>query len=360
MPHRDTHSHRTPSPLAPWSTSLGWVASRCLQAPPHPLTCTRCLDACPVDALAFHEDGNGISLLASDACHGCGQCVPACPSEALVSAEVEALVARQAEGETLRLGCHRSADRTAEGSDLRRLHCLRALGPDLLAWLAARAAPERIALDLPDGCRDCPAAPTDTRDDWRSAAEALATIIDTPTRSDFRAARAAVSRRDLLRGRPAPRFPAIAADDAAPKARRLQRQRAATTALGDPRLALPLPGLSLTTDACLAHGVCARVCPTAALRETQGGELTFDPQACLDCGHCLTACPEGALASGESMGKEAVTLRKTQRIDCFLCGRPFTPHAGKGTRDNIKDTATCPACRREAALMEESFDDLFG
>ncbi|MFC2991472.1 4Fe-4S dicluster domain-containing protein [Halomonas tibetensis] len=349
MPHRDTHSHRTPSPLAPWSTSLGWVASRCLQAPPHPLTCTRCLDACPVDALAFHQHGDGVSLLASDACHGCGQCVPACPSEALVSAEVDALIAKQVEGESLRLGCHR----VTEGSNQHRLHCLRALGPDLLAWLAARAAPEGVALDLPHGCRDCPAALTDTQDDWRSAAEALATIIDTPARSDFRAARAAVSRRDLLRGRPAPRFPPIAADDAAPKARRLQRQKAAAEALGDTRAAPALPGLSLTTDACLAHGVCARVCPTEALHETQGGELGFDPQACLGCGHCLTACPEGALASVESMGKEAVTLRKSRRIDCFQCGRPFTPNDFEGA-------STCPACRREAALMQESFDDLFG
>ncbi|MGJ7459238.1 4Fe-4S dicluster domain-containing protein [Halomonas sp. MA07-2] len=348
----------TPSALRHSQPGIGWISSRCLQAPPHPLACTRCIDACPVEALAFHEDDDdGVSLLASDACHGCGQCLPACPSEALVSADIEALVVGQTEGEPLRLGCHRVME--TEHSPLTRLHCLHALGPDLLASLAARATPEAVALHLPEGCHGCDAAPAEP-ERWLEQARRFCHISNSPASSDFRAARPSVSRRDLLRGRPAPRLPAIADDDAAPKARRLQRQRAAAEALGDTRVAPILPGLALNTDACRAHSVCARVCPTEALRETPEGELTFDPQACLDCGHCLTACPEGALATGESIGKETVTLRKARRIDCFLCGRPFTPHAGEDTPDDIENATTCPACRREAALMQESFDDHFG
>lgn len=355
MPHHDNPSHCKPQRLAPGVSSLGWMASRCLQVPPHPLSCTRCLDACPVDALAFHEDETGVSLLASDDCHGCEQCVPACPTEALVSVEIDTLAKHQVEGEALKLGCHR----VAQGSDLTRLHCLRALGPDLLASLSARAAPKAVTLCLPDGCRGCDAAHVEP-ERWLEQTRQFCHISDTAAGNDFHAARASVSRRDLLRGRPAPRLPAIAADDAAPKARRLQRQRAAAEALGDTRAAPPLPGLVLNADACLAHGVCARVCPTEALQETPEGELNFDPQACLDCGHCLTACPEGALATGESIGEEVVTLRKARRIDCFLCGSPFTPHASEGVRDDIENTATCSACRREAALMQESFDELFG
>ncbi|MFY0991928.1 4Fe-4S binding protein [Halomonas sp. C05BenzN] len=357
MPHRDTHSDHPPRALTPMGPPLGWVASRCLQAPPHPLSCTRCVDACPVAALAFHEDGDdGVALRASDACHGCGQCVPACPSEALVSTELDALMEQPPLGEPLRLGCHR----VVEVGGPARLHCLRTLGPDLLAWLAARAAPAALTLTLPEGCRDCPAAPGQAPDTWRRDAEALVTVADTPSASDFRAARPAVSRRDLLRGRPAPRLPAIAAADAAPAARRLERQRVAAEALGKPHAAPALPGLSLAPDACRAHGVCARVCPTTALQETPEGELVFDPRACLDCGHCQSACPEGALATGAPDGPQAVTLRSTPRIDCFQCRRPFTPPGGDSARNGNETTARCPACRREAALMQESFDDLFG
>lgn len=357
MPHRDTHSDHAPRSLTPLGTPLGWVASRCLQAPPHPLACRLCLDACPAEALGFHEaDDDSVALLASDACHGCGQCVPACPSEALVSAEVEALREGQAEGEPLRLGCHR----VAESVEPMRLHCLRALGPDLLAEMAARAMPGVVTLTLPEGCRDCAAAPAHVSDAWRRDAEALVTVSEVPAASDYRAARPAVSRRDLLRGRAAPRLPAVPADDATPGARRLERQRAAAAALGAPHSAPPLPGLILDLDACRAHGVCTRVCPTAALQETPEGELVFDPLACLDCGHCLTACPEGALTTGTSTGPKAVTLRSTRRIACFQCGRPFAPPGSNSPGDGNPTRARCPACRREAALMQESFDDLFG
>jgi Fe-S-cluster-containing hydrogenase component 2 len=352
MPQTPSSSCCTPKLLRPTLPGIGWLPSRCLQAPPHPLACVRCIDTCPAEALAF-QGGEGVALLASDACHGCAQCVAVCPTEALVNTEIETLLADQTKGEPLRLGCHRVGNEPG----MARLHCLRSLGPDQLAWLSARAAPEAVALYLPDGCHDCPAAPQEARDAWHHDAKALAAVIDTPSRNDFHAARPAVSRRDLLRGRPAPRLPAIAPDDAAPKARRLQRKLIAAQALGDTQTALVLPGLSLDPDACRAHGVCARVCPTEALQETPSGELIFNALDCLDCGHCLTACPEGALQRAESHGTTSLTLRETRTLDCFECGRRFN---SKDSGNAGEATPTCSACQRERTLLQESFHDLFG
>ncbi|MCG6657797.1 4Fe-4S binding protein [Halomonas campisalis] len=338
----------TPQPLRKSRLGIGWLAPRCLEAPPHPLACTHCRNACPAEALAFHEDvDGGFSLLASDACHGCAQCVAACPTEALVSAEIQSLLDAGPAGAPLRLGCHRTVD----APDQTRLHCLRALGPDLLAWLSARATPGELELRLPDACRGCLAAPKREHDAWLEQARAICTLRESEAKRDYTAAGAAVSRRGFLLGQGSPRLATIADDDTAPRARRLARQAAAAEAL-DGRFAPPLPGLSLQTDACRAHGVCARVCPTEALQETPEGELRFDPLACLDCGHCLTACPEQALSMTGNTSGDTRTLRHDETARCFRCRRPFT-------RRSADQSSECPACRRENALMKESFHDLF-
>lgn len=349
MQQTPSSSYSTPKPLRPSLPSIGWLPSRCLQAPPHPLACTRCIDACPAEALAFRENGDGVSLLASDACHGCAQCVPTCPTEALVSTEIDALVADRAEGEPLRLGCHRASNETG----LRRLHCLRSLGPDRLAWLRVRAMPGQLELHLPDACQGCLAAPLPERDRWFEQADLLCRVFTSSASADYQSSSNAVSRRALLLGRTKPQLPLIDADDSAPKARRLQRHMAAGPHL-DNLASPPLPGLALDQDACQGHGVCARVCPTTALQETPNGELIFNALDCLDCGHCLTACPQGALQVGEAGQPVPVTLRQIEQADCFECGRPFT------LKHSATADKTCPACRREKALMQESFHELFG
>ncbi|RDB43737.1 hypothetical protein DU490_06080 [Halomonas sp. DQ26W] len=349
MPQTPSSSHSTPNTLRPSLPGIGWLPSRCLQAPPHPLACARCIDACPTEALAFHEDDDGVSLLANDACHGCAQCVPACPTEALVGTEIDALVAGQAEGEPLHLGCHRARHELG----MIRLHCLRSLGPDQLAWLRVRAMPGQLELRLPDACQGCLAGPPAERDRWLEAANLLSLVKTTLATANYQSPSNAVSRRALLLGRAKPQLPIIDADDSVPKARRLQRHMAAGPQL-DNLASPPLPGLTLDPDACQGHSVCSRACPTTALQETPNGELIFNALDCLDCGHCLTACPEGALQAGEAWQPVPVTLRQAEKADCFECGRPFT------LKDSTTADKSCTACRREKALMQESFHDLFG
>ncbi len=346
MPHTPPQTpglDSTPKALRHSIPGIAWVASRCLQAPPHPLACHHCSAACPAGALLFHEG----TLQASEACHGCAQCVAACPTEALIHVEGVQLFHAQPEGEPPRLGCHR----VRSEAGMQRLHCLRALGPDQLAWLTARAMPGRAELHLPNACQGCLAGPQPPHDEWLEQASRLCSVTTTSAVADYQSPSYHVSRRALLTGRAAPSLPVIDEHDSAPKARRLQRRVAASHTLAEP---YPLPGLSLDPDACRGHGVCARVCPTPALQATSAGELIFNAMECLGCGHCLAACPEGALKAEEVGQPAPVMLRQVEQADCFACGRPFMPKA------HTTDDEICPACHREQALMQESFQEPFG
>lgn len=349
MPKSHRSSISTPTALHRSTPGIGWVSTRCLQASPHPLDCHRCRDACPAEALEFKEDENGVTLRASDTCHGCAQCVAACPTEALISTEIAQLIDTQPEGEPLRLGCHR----VSREPGMQRLHCLRSLESDQLAWLSVRALPDQVTLHLPNACRDCLAGPQDGGDLWFEHAAMLCRVTITSATATYQSPTHALSRRSLLMGRATPQLPLIEAEDGNPKARRLQRHLTAIAVLDDVPAPV-LPGLALNRDACQSHGVCARVCPTTALEQTPQGELIFNASECLDCGHCLSACPEGALLTGKAGRTSPVILLQVKQAVCFECGRAFA------RKDSVTPDDICPACQREKAMMQESFHDLFG
>jgi Pyruvate/2-oxoacid:ferredoxin oxidoreductase delta subunit len=48
---------------------------------------------------------------------------------------------------------------------------------------------------------------------------------------------------------------------------------------------------SLEGDGCTKCGLCAKRCPTRAVRLSEDGELTYNPKKCLGCGLCVTTCP---------------------------------------------------------------------
>lgn len=352
MPHKDKQPFIQPVALIPKVASLGWVNSRCLPSHPHSLSCHLCIDACPVDALVFNEKDAEAELVATNACHGCLQCVSACPTEALVSHDIDQLFTTQVVGTSLHVGCHRVANHHVD----KTLHCLRALGADSFAALSANASPQAVALHIPEDCSTCEASPTSNPEDtWQDTAQAFCSIKKTLPISHYQSARQSLSRRDLLRGCPTPPLPHIPAEDTAPKARRLQRHLNAAKRLDG--LTQPnLPGITLNHAACDAHSVCARVCPTNALTEI-GNTLIFNPQACLNCQHCLSACPENALESTAFTHEQSIELRHAEQSTCASCGRSFQEHKNKCNEDAMP---TCPACRRENVLMQESFEALFG
>ncbi len=236
---------------------------------------------------------------------------------------------------------------------MKRMHCLRSLGSDQLAWLSARALPGQVELSMPNACQDCVAGPQSENDHWLEIASVLCRVTNPPSATIYQSPSHALSRRALLLGRTHHTMAVVAADDSTRKARRVHRWLSAGNGLTQP-LPMMLTGLALVRDACQGHGVCARVCPTRALEHTPQGELIFNARECLDCGHCLSACPEGALQIGEAGQTSPVVLRQVEQADCFECGRAFA-QVERAVPDH-----SCPACRREKALMQESFHDLFG
>jgi len=339
------------------AASLGWVSERCIRTQPQHLGCDRCIESCPVNALVFIDSDTSSSaeqrLIATDACHGCSACLPSCPTEALLSPEIQSLESRLFEreaGATARIQCHRA---TPETGDL-TMHCLRAIGPDqVMAWRSG-AAGRSLSLCVAEDCDNCQAAPlTPEPDSWLEAMLDQGVLIKRGSTPFEPASGTAFSRRDFFSTRHRA-LPEVDADATEPRARRLQRAfHAAET--GQLPETVTLPRVVLDTDRCDASGVCAKVCPTPALTLMPSGELNFSALDCISCGYCVESCPQQALSLSITDLPEDVVLRQTPVIECFDCGREFA-----ATSADAREAAICPACRRDASLFREEFNQLFG
>jgi ferredoxin len=108
--------------------------------------------------------------------------------------------------------------------------------------------------------------------------------------------------------------------------------------------------------ACAHHGVCAAVCPTAALRayasEGYAG-LEFNAGPCIACGICAMVCPENALAI-QALAPEAtppgvaVRITRHEQQTCARCDDAFSARG---------DEELCPACRKDVGLFTLGFSD---
>ncbi len=107
------------------------------------------------------------------------------------------------------------------------------------------------------------------------------------------------------------------------------------------------------SGSCADHGICASVCPAAALRRYEAPQargLDFDAAECIACGACVVACPEQALglearaAAGVPAGRQAITRHALRA--CARCDDEFPAGAVE---------ELCPACRKDVALFTAGF-----
>ena len=98
---------------------------------------------------------------------------------------------------------------------------------------------------------------------------------------------------------------------------------------------LPLPagapfgGLEIETEGCTLCLACVSACPTGALLDDETKPwLGFNEQACVQCGLCRVTCPESVIDLAPRLnfgaeGRGAVTLNEEPPFHCIRCGRPF-------------------------------------
>jgi ferredoxin len=372
-------------------------ADRCLNARFKQADCHRCVDACPVDAL--HLTGQAIQLDA-EACARCGACVWQCPTEVFAQPQASKSKLR----ETLRavgpvaveLRCPQhtgSSTLIPDVTIIQQPQCLADLSPTRLIDLAA----ERHVWLNDQACAACPlkeAHASITRavthaNRWRAAFNQprqihllttdgnrfaqphTAPIFDSANPpSDRRAFFGFLKKALAETGAAAVSEQANTNDQPVPVSQRLpqrfprERQNLLTVLgqLGQPQdVPLGLANVSIELEKCTACGLCAKFCPTGAIRfqaDEQRFDLDFIPAACIDCNICVKACPTQAItlthdtAPARFIRITATLLVEGDLVPCAVCQTPTANH-GEGTR--------CEVCRTapdKQALAKDLFASL--
>lgn len=340
-------------------TKAVYLASdRCVVVRNRHASCTKCSEACPVDAV-FAAD-NVLSLDA-EACVACGACTTACPTEALIplqpldddlASAVAAGVA--ASGGTAVFACARIASKhVGDPTKYAEVPCLARMEESVLLGLAARDVRDIVLVD--GTCATCKfranvpgidavvasandliaAQGSDIRVRRASAfpenvlLEDRRTLLGESRRGFFASARSrakdaagtaaevmvfkndgagAPTLRDRLRMSDAGTLPQF-------NPQRRMRVLDAMDALGAsvaPEIDTRLFGsVRIDAERCSACGMCTVFCPTGALRKSEvvpddgtGSYLEFSAADCVQCNLCADACLKSCLEVDSTVSTE--------------------------------------------------------
>jgi ferredoxin len=139
----------------------------------------------------------------------------------------------------------------------------------------------------------------------------------------------------------------------------------ATSAEPVPASDLPFAAVLVDPEACSGCGLCARFCPTGALRfeveADQDGRTRFllgeRSSLCIDCGICVLACPEDAVSFGDRIRPASLwdplwgLAASGVLVPCGSCGLP-TAAGGR-----FGDPPRCHSCRLGAGVVDSQHDE---
>jgi ferredoxin len=303
--------------------------------------CTRCLDACPAEAISSIGDAVEVNPYL---CQGGGICASVCPSGAMryaypgpadTLAQVRTLLSEYhtAGGrDALVMFAADQANREAQPNVLVvQVEEVGSVGPEIMLAALAYGARQVVLLDggeIPEVVRVALAEQIDMVEAILRGMNYPANTVRLVTEIEPDAAVAGVM----------PEIPA-AAFAALDEKRRVFTLAADhlydnATATND---TIPLPTgspyghVEIKTAQCTLCMACTSVCPVGALDAgTDSPQLIFREANCVQCGICVQACPETALSlrprfvCDTELRRKAVTLHEEAPFLCITCGTPFT------------------------------------
>ena len=337
--------------------------------------CSRCLDACPAQAIEAVDDGIAVDPYL---CQGCGSCTLACPSGALSYAEptrretldeIARLLSGGEAAPTLLL--HEAAELPPLPPQVRPLRLPRIGSVGMEVWFRALAlGAGRVILLLPD-----PLPLTTGRhlaEQVELARRLLRGLGEAEERIRMSRDLGGIDWEGLT---PAcPPLP-LAGDDGRGKRETLLcaldqigRGGGAPAPFPLPRDA-PLGTLRILADDCTRCLACVQICPVGALQRGEGGGLAFTEGRCLQCGLCAHACPEEVIALRPRWQPDPALRDRPRELvapdepyRCTQCGSPFAPrrlveagmanvrHNPMFQGEGLELLTLCMSCRQKAMI----------